>query len=311
MPELKVFSTPSSANFATKLAIHLNAVNYYIHAVKTYPDGQIYVRIPERINNDDVLVVGNTQGSRQFEELCLLIHTIRQQNARKVIVVIPYFGAGRQDRAKKEGDDVLAKMHASILSSLEPDWILMMDLHNEGIRHFFDNAARPRELYAEPVFIEVIESLGLENFVIASADVGRLNWARSYAEKFGVEAASLDQRREGPAMKKVFNVVGDVAGKNVVLIDDIVDSGGTVIGGAKALKAAGALDIHFFATHLVLSGDACDSFKYEGRLFKSKNGADTVGHVGEYHGFKIGKKHGFTIHSVTHCFADYIRNILN
>lgn len=311
MPELKVFATPVSANFAVKLALHLNAGNYYIHTVKVYSDGQVYVRIPEKISNDDVVIVGNTQGSRQFEELCLLIHTIRQQNARRVIVVIPYFGAGRQDRAKKEGDDVLAKMHASILSSLKPDWILMMDLHNEGIRHFFDDSVRPRELYAEPVFVEEIENLGLVNFVIASADVGRLNWARSYAEKFGVSAASLDQRREGPGRKKVFNVVGDVAGKNIVLIDDIVDSGGTVIGGAKALKSAGAFDIHFFATHLVLSGDACDNFQYEGRLFKSKNGTDTIGHVGEYHGFKIGKRHGFRTHSVIYCFADYIRKILS
>lgn len=302
MSKLKVFAAPSSVNFAVKLAFQLNAGTYCADAVGIYPDGQIYIRISERINNDDVVIVGNTQGSKQFEELCLLIHTIRQQNAKRIIVVIPYFGAGRQDRAKKDGDDVLAKMHASILSSLGPDWILMMDLHNEGIRYFFDNAARPRELYVEPVFIEVIKGLALENFVFASADVGRLNWARSYAEIFGVGTASLDQRREGPAKKKVYNVVGNVAGKNVILIDDIVDSGGTVLLGAEALKSAGARDIHLFESHLVLSGEASLNFENSRDLFKSRHGTDTISLAGKYHGFKI--------HSVACCFADYIEKIL-
>lgn len=298
---MKIYATPGQAAFARKMALKLEA-QVASAKVGSYPDGQTFVELNDLPVNEDAVVVGGTLGPVEFEAFRLLLHTVKRQNVRQVIAVIPYFGAGRQDRAKADGQDVFAKLQAEEISARRPDWVLLMDLHNGGILNFFDDGVRARELYAESVFITQMRALELVNFVCVSPDAGRFNWAQSYAKKLGVEAASLDKRREGPGKSSVFHVVGDVCGKDVILIDDIIDSGGTVISGAEALKAAGAKDIHLFATHLVLSGDSAKKF-YTPKNFRTLHGTDTISYRNS--------RHDFITHSVADEFAKYIKNIVN
>lgn len=314
MKRFVVYSTPSVRDFfINKLSLFLPARIGRPDFGK-YPDGQTHVSLdifPD--SNEDVIVVSNTQGDKQLVELLALLHTARRNKnpCSKLIVVIPYFGAGRQDRAKVKGQDVSAKMQATLISAMKPDTVFLMDLHNEGIREFFDEEILVEELYAEPVFVEVIKSLDMKpgtvfskDFVFASPDAGRLNWARSYAKKFDAEAVSLDKRRDKTGVK-ILNVIGDVRGKNIVMVDDILDTGETVFSGARALKTAGAKDIHLFVTHLVLSGDSYKRFVLDYSpfgLFASLHATDTIMGSGLI-------CWPFNIHSVANIFAERIKQV--
>lgn len=297
---MKIYSTNAQERFAAALArrfrIKLSG------GVGCYPDGQVFVALEDLPQKEDVIVVGNTFGPVQYEELRLLIHTIKDQNVKRVIVVIPYFGAGRQDIAKYEGSDVAAKMHAEEISARGPEWVLLMDIHQRGIIHFFKDPVKVRELSAQPVLLPQIKKLRLKNFVCVAPDVGRFGLIQWYAKNLGVEAVALDKRREGPGRAAVYHVVGEVASKDVVLIDDIIDSGATVYEGARVLKAAGARRVHLFATHLVLSGESHLRFQRDNGVFASLHGTDTIN--------QQGKGHGFQIHSVVGLFADYIRKVV-
>lgn len=270
---------------------------------KNYSDGQPYVKLVDLPpGNSDIVVVGNTQGAEQLVELLTLVDTVRRNKnlSSKLVVVIPYFGAGRQDRAKNPGDDVAAEMQATLISSMLPDAVILTDLHNSGIRGFFDKRILVREIYAEPVFIEAIKAINLDNFVVASPDAGRFDWARSYAEKLGTKAISLRKLR-AESGQVLFEVVGreEVEGKNVIMIDDILDTGNTVLRGAEILKSVGAKDIHLFVTHLVLSSDASRKF-ITYNPFASLHTTDTI----------CGASCNFEVHSVAHLFAKAIKEIL-
>lgn len=305
MRTIVVYSTRVNWRFAVELEAWVSAQESRGGDVKNnYPDGQPFVKLrPLPPKNSDVIVIGNTQGAQQLVELLTLIDTVRRNKSlsSKLIVVIPYFGAGRQDRAKKPGDDMAAEMQASLISAMLPDAVLLMDLHNSGIVGFFNKRVLVREIYAEPVFVSAIQNLGLSNFVFVSPDAGRLDWARSYAEKFGVEVASLDKRREGPGKVKVSYVVGSerVGMKNAVLVDDILDTGNTVLTGAAALLKVGALNMHLVVTHAVLSGEA--RFKFSlGYPFASLHTTDTIADAPS----------NFKVHSVVPLFAKAIQEIL-
>lgn len=270
-----------------------------------YPDGQPYTRLQTMPEAKNIVVIGNTHGFGQTGQLLQLIRTVKRYKPKRsqLIVAIPYFGAGRQDRAK-EGEDVQAKWDAEDLGRLKPDWIFFMDLHNAAIKDFVSDRyeVSTREFYAEPVLFESMRKLHLTNFVCASPDVGRLGWVRSYAERLGVEAVSLDKRREGPGKVAIYHVIGKVKGKNVIMIDDIVDSGGTAQKAAESLKNAGAEEIHFYSTHLVMSPESLFLATGIPSPFTSLHGTDTIDNTK--------KDHGFIIHPVVPLFVDQIAKIL-
>ena len=302
--KVAVYATRSGGELAANLAVRHFDDRFYCGSVKgNYSDGQPYVKLAQLPPEDsDIAVVGNTQGAQQLVELLTLIDTIRKNKSlfSKLIAVIPYFGAGRQDRAKNPGEDIAAEMQATLISSMLPDAVILMDLHNSGIRGFFDKKILVREIYAEPVFLEAIKTMKLENFVVASPDAGRFDWARSYAEKLGTKAISLRKLRIGPG-QTFFEVVGreEVEGKNIVMIDDILDTGNTVFKGAEILKHVGAKDIHLFITHPVLSGNAGSKFLSK-NPFASLHAADTIADA----------PYDFQVHSVVSLFAKAIREIL-
>lgn len=301
--KLVICATCSGGEFVSSLTISHSDNQFYCASIKgNYSDGQPYIKLallpPE---DSDIVVVGNTQGAQQLVELLTLMDTIRRNKSlsSKMVVLIPYFGAGRQDRAKNPGEDVAAEMQATLISSMLPDAVILMDLHNSGIRGFFDKKILVREIYAEPVFLEAIKAMKLENFVVASPDAGRFDWARSYAEKLGTEAISLRKLRIGPGQVS-FEVVGreEVEGKNVVMIDDILDTGNTVFKGAEILRYVGAKDIHLFVTHPVLSGGP--RFKFlSNSLFASLHTTNTIANAPS----------GFQVHSIVPLFAKAIREI--
>lgn len=312
MKRFVVYPTLSSRDrdFLNKLSLFL-PVRIGRPDFGRYPDGQTHVSLDIFSDSEeDIIIVGNTQGDKELVELLVLLHTAKRNKnpASKLIVIIPYFGAGRQDRAKVKGQDVSAKMQATVISAMKPDAVFLMDLHNDGIREFFDEEILIEELYAEPVFVEVIKSLNMrpgtvfsKDFVFASPDAGRLNWARSYAKKFDAEAVSLDKRRDKTGVK-IFNVIGDVRGKNVIMVDDILDTGETVFSGARALKTAGAKDIHLFVTHLVLSGSSRGRFIGGCSPFSSLHAADTIANL---------LHRPFDIHSVANIFAERIKQVFS
>ncbi|MDP2676811.1 MAG: ribose-phosphate diphosphokinase [bacterium] len=297
---MKIYATHSGKAFAKKIASHLGEK---LHAVDIgkYPDGQIWNKIIDLPHNEIALVVGNTLGSDGLVELLTLLDTVQDFSVQKTVVVVPYFGAGRQDRANEPGQDKAGRMQMKVIACERPNRIVLIDLHNSSLKECtaLDPRIRNMEPYAKTVFLDVIRSMDLtSDFVFAAADVGRLGIARSYAKEFKVGTVYLDKRREGPGQIEVMNVVGDVRGKTVIMIDDIVDSGGTVIQGARALKKEGAGDIHLFATHLVLSGRGKKRFLHLSELFTSLHGTDTI---------ELPHPSIFQIHSIAGLIADCIQ----
>lgn len=300
---MKIYATNSGKIFAKKIADCLGEKLSPVEIGK-YPDGQIWNRIVETPHNEIVLVVGNTVGSDNFVELMTLLDTVQDFSVQKTVVVVPYLGAGRQDRANQPGEDKAGRMQMKVIACERPNRIVLIDLHSDKLKECvaLDSRIRTMESYAKTVFLDVIRRMSFDSeFVFAAADLGRLQIARSYAKEFKVGTAYLDKRRDGPGQSEVINIVGDVNGKTVIMIDDIVDSGGTVINGARALKKAGAGDIHLFATHLVLSGKSKKRFSRMSELFASLHGTDTV---------PLTYPLVFEIHSVAGLIADYIKREL-
>lgn len=297
---MKIYTTGSGKNLGEKIARCLGTTPSPVNIGK-YPDGQIFNHILETPHNEVALVVGNTQGPVEFTELLTLLDTVQGFSVQKTVVIVPYFGAGRQDRADQEGEDIAGRMQMTAIASRRPNRVLLVDLHNAGIQYCtaLDMRIRVKELYAKPIFFDVIRDMRISSeFVFASADVGRLRIARSYAKEFNVSAVSLDKRRAGPGEVEVMHIIGDVANKTVIMIDDIVDSGGTVMKGAEALKNAGAKDIHLFATHAVLSGQGYERFAHSNIFFASAHITDTIA---------IREPSMFQVHSIAPLIAEYTR----
>lgn len=304
MSEVLIYGAPRSARFSKKLSEALGVQRGHAE-IGEFPDSQPYIRLQTMPDAENIVVVGNTHGFVQTGQLLQLIRTVKRYKPKRsqLIVAVPYFGAGRQDRPK-DGEDAQAKWDAEDVGRLRPDWIFFIDLHNAATRDFVSDryGVSTRELYAESTFFESMQRLHLRNFVCVAPDVGRLNWVRSYAKRFGVEAASLDKRREGPGKVAVYHVIGDVKGKNVIMIDDIVDSGSTAKKAADALKNAGAGEIHFYGTHLVLNPSSIFLTAQVPSPFTSLFGTDTIDNTD--------RVHGFTVLSMVPVFAEHIAKIL-
>lgn len=267
--------------------------------IKNFSDGEIYVRYEESIRGTDLFIIQSTQPhGDHWMELFLLIDAAKRASATRVTAVIPYFGYARQERKDQPRVSIAAKLMANMLRTAGIDRVLTMDLHASQIQGFFDVPVD--HLYGSAVFSDYFGStLDVSNLVVVAPDVGALKIARAYAKRLNAELAVIDKRRPKQNSAEVMNIIGEVDGKDVLLIDDIIDTAGTITSGAKALRDAGALQIMAACTHPVLSGPAYERIEASeiGRLIVT----DTIPLK------KESKK--IEVVSVAAIFADAIRRI--
>jgi ribose-phosphate pyrophosphokinase len=226
-------------------------------SVRRFADGEIFVEIQENVRGADVYIVQSTSApvNDHLMELLIITDALRRASARRITAVIPYFGYARQDRKVGSRSPISAKLVANLITRAGTDRVLTLDLHAGQIPGFFDIPTD--NLYASPVMVrDIKERFNLGNLMVVSPDVGGVVRARGLAKRISAPLAIIDKRRERAGDSEVMNVIGDVAGYTCILIDDIVDSGGTLVNAADALLANGAKDVYAYITHGVLSGGA-------------------------------------------------------
>jgi ribose-phosphate pyrophosphokinase len=247
-------SNPPLANaIASYLKIPLTSCN-----VKRFADMEVFVEILENVRGEDVFIIQSTSypANDHLMELLILIDALKRSSARRITAVIPYFGYARQDRRSSGRTPISAKLVANLITNAGADRVLTIDLHAGQIQGFFDIPTD--NLFAAPVIVNNIkDSFDINNVTVVSPDVGGVVRARLIAERIGgAPLAIVDKRRDKPGQSEVMNIIGDVEGRSCILVDDIVDSGGTLCNAASKLLESGANDVSAYITHGVLSGEA-------------------------------------------------------
>lgn len=225
--------------------------------LKRFADGEIFVKIDENVRGRDVYIIQSTNPpAENLLELLLLMDAARRASAARITAVIPYFGYARQDRKDQPRVAISAKLMANMVSTAGADRVLAIDFHQHQLQGFFDLPVD--HLYAAPVFVQHYRQKKLDDVVVVAPDVGSAKMARGFAKRLNGTLAIIDKRRTGPNVAEALNVVGDVAGKNCIIPDDMIDTGGTMAEAVHALKRLGARDIFICATHALLSGPAVE-----------------------------------------------------
>jgi ribose-phosphate pyrophosphokinase len=253
---MKLLACNSNKTLSQEIAKYLN-ISLVDAEVKKFADMEVFVDIKENVRGEDIFVIQSTSypANDNIMELLIVIDALRRASARRITAVIPYFGYARQDRKVAPRTPISAKLVANIITSAGADRVLTLDLHAGQIQGFFDIPVD--NLYAAPVFVKDIKQNFLkENLVVVSPDVGGLVRAREIAGKIGAELAIVDKRRPKAGVSEVMNIIGEVENKNCIIVDDMVDSGGTLCNAAEALIAKGAISVSAYITHGVLSGKA-------------------------------------------------------
>ncbi|HEC78591.1 MAG TPA: ribose-phosphate pyrophosphokinase [candidate division WOR-3 bacterium] len=258
MREIKLFAGSASQELTDDISRQID-VPVSKSTVRRFADGELKIKIEENIRGRDVFVVQSTYApADNLLELLLFLDAAKRASADRITAVIPYFGYARQDRKDEPRVPISAKVIANLLTVSGADRILTMDLHAEQIQGFFDIPVD--HLYAAPVFIEYYQKFDLKNFVIVSPDAGRVNRVRAFARRLSKDLpiAIVDKRRIGPNQSLVANVIGDVKGKTAIIYDDMIDTGGTMVDGAKAILDKGAKEIFACVVHPLLSRNATE-----------------------------------------------------
>ena len=253
---MKVFAGNSNRHLADAICTYLN-VPVGKASVRRFADQEIFVEIQENVRGEDVFVIQSTSfpTNDHLMELLIMIDAFRRSSAKRITAVLPYFGYARQDRKAGPRTPISAKLVANLITEAGANRVMTLDLHADQIQGFFDIPTD--NLYAVPILArDVKEHYDLENVMVVSPDVGGVVRARSLAKRLGCQLAIVDKRRERAGESEVMNVIGDVDGKDCLLIDDIVDSGGTLCNAAEALLKSGATSVTAYITHGVLSGGA-------------------------------------------------------
>jgi len=255
---MKLLACNSNPTLSQEIANYLG-VKLIQAEVKRFADHEVFVDIKENVRGEDIFVVQSTSypANDNIMELLITIDALRRASARRITAVIPYFGYARQDRKVAPRTPISAKLVANLITSAGADRVLTLDLHAGQIQGFFDIPLD--NLYASPVFSRHIkENFSSEYLVVVSPDVGGLVRARDIANKIGAELAIVDKRRPRAGVSEVMNIIGEVDGRNCIIVDDMVDSGGTLCNAADALIKKGAKSVSAYITHGVLSGKASE-----------------------------------------------------
>jgi ribose-phosphate pyrophosphokinase len=227
-------------------------------SVKVFSDGEIHLQIKENVRGVDAFAIQPTCSpvERHLFELLLMIDALKRASADRITAVLPYYGYARQDRKDRPRVPISAKLVASLLERAGADRILALDLHAPQIQGFFDIPVD--HLFSAPVMVEHFRAEGIENLAVVSPDAGGVERARAFAKRMNAPLAIIDKRREEANVAEVMNIIGDVRGRNCLMVDDLIDTAGTLVKGAEALLVAGAASVRACATHAVLSGPAVD-----------------------------------------------------
>lgn len=255
MDGLKVFSGTANQKLSKKIVKSLK-INLGKLSVSHFSDGEISVKVQENVRGKDVFVIQPTctPVNENLMELLIILDALRRASASRITAVIPYFGYARQDRKDQPRVPITAKLVANVLYAAGVDRVLTLDLHAGQIQGFFDIPVD--HLYGINPIIDYFKKAKVSNLVVVSPDVGGIKMARAYAKRFKAGLAIVDKRRNTPEATEVMNILGEVKGKNAVIVDDIVATGSSLVEAAKALKKAGAKKIYATITHGILSNDA-------------------------------------------------------
>ncbi len=246
-----------SKEIAKRLKIKLVNAN-----IKKFSDGEIYVEINENIRGNSIFVIQSCSHSANdnLMELLICIDALRRSSAKNITAVVPYFGYARQDRKVVPRTAISAKLVSNLITNAGANRILTLDLHAGQIQGFFDIPVD--NLFSTPIFVKDIKkNINTNNLVCVSPDVGGVERARALGRRINASIAIVDKRRPAPGKSEVMNIVGYVKNKTCVIVDDIIDSGGTIVNAAQALRDKGAKDVYAYITHAILSGNAADRIK--------------------------------------------------
>jgi ribose-phosphate pyrophosphokinase len=257
---LKIFAGSSNPVLSEKIAEHLG-IKLSLIELKKFKDGEISVKLHENVRESDVFIIQSTcnPANDYIMELALMVDAAFRASAKRITAVIPYFGYARQDRKVEPRVPISAKVVANIMHVAGINRLLTIDLHADQIQGFFDVPVD--NLYAAPIIIEYLKDLSIKNAVVVSPDSGGADRARYLAKNINATMAIIDKRRPEANIAEVAHVIGDVNNKNCILIDDMVDTGGSISKAAVALREKGAKDVYCLFTHPVLSGDAAQKLK--------------------------------------------------
>jgi ribose-phosphate pyrophosphokinase len=255
--DVKLFSGsahPALAHsIAESLGVELGGIK-----IANFSDGEIYVQIQESVRGDDVFIIQPICHPVNYNlmELCIMLDAFKRASARQVTAVVPYYAYARQDRKAHGREAITAKLVAELLTTAGAHRVVAMDLHAPQIQGFFDILVD--HLFAAPVIIDYLKAKNLEDVVVVSPDVGGVTRARAFAKKLDATLAIIDKRRPAPNVAEVMNVIGDVKGKTAIMVDDMADTAGTLVAGARLLEKEGAKMVYACCTHGVLSGPAIE-----------------------------------------------------
>nr|WP_221252569.1 ribose-phosphate pyrophosphokinase [Desulfuromonas versatilis] len=257
MDKFKIFAGTSNTALAREICGHL-AVPLGSAKVKTFSDGEIMVEIGENVRGRDVYIIQSTcaPSNNNLMELLVMTDALKRASAASVTAVIPYFGYARQDRKVAPRTPITSKLVADLISVAGMDRVVTMDLHAGQIQGFFDIPVD--HLYAAPVMLADITERFKDRLVVVSPDAGGTERARAFAKRLDAGLAIIDKRRSGPNVSEVMHIIGDVAGETCIIVDDMIDTAGTLCQAAGALKEKGAKRVFACATHAVLSGPALE-----------------------------------------------------
>ncbi|MCH5336501.1 MAG: ribose-phosphate pyrophosphokinase [Campylobacter sp.] len=294
----KIFSGSANTELSKQISKYLS-LPLSDADIKRFSDGEISVQISESVRGKDVFIVQSTcvPTNDNLMELLILTDALKRSSTNSITAIIPYFGYARQDRKASPRVPITAKLVANLIETSGIDRVATIDLHAGQIQGFFDIPVD--NLYGSIIFNEFIKSKNFENPIIASPDIGGIARARSVAKYLGLDIVIVDKRREKANESEVMNIIGDVKDKEVVLIDDIIDTAGTIVKAAKSLKEKGAKSVIACCTHAVLSGEAYE--RIESGILDELVVTDTIPLKKELPNIKV--------LSVAPIFAEMIRRI--
>ena len=301
---MKILTGNSNKHLSGKISKYLK--NKLVNSsIRKFSDGEIYIEINENIRGNSVFVIQSTSNpaNDNLMELLLCIDALRRSSAKNITAVIPYYGYARQDRKVVPRTSISAKVVANLITNAGASRVVTVDLHAGQIQGFFDMPVD--NLFTTPLFARYIKrKLKNKKLICVSPDVGGVQRTRGLATKIKADLAIIDKRRPKPGKSKVMNIIGDVKGKTCIIVDDIIDSGGTIINAVDALKKNGATEVYVFITHAVLSGDAVNKIKKS--KIKKLIITDTIDNYN-----KIKNNNKIEVLSISSLMAEAIKRISN
>ena len=301
---MKILSGNSNKRLSEKISKYLK--NRLVNSsIRKFADGEIYIEINENIRGNSIFLIQSisSPANDNLMELLLCVDALKRSSAKNITAVIPYFGYARQDRKVAPRTSISAKLVSNLITKAGADRIVTVDLHAGQIQGFFDIPVD--NLFATPIFTRHIKrKIKNKNLICVAPDVGGVERARALGRKLNAELAIIDKRRSAPGKSLVMNVIGNVKGKICIIVDDLIDSGGTIVNATEALKKRGAKEVHVYVTHGVLSGDAVEKIKKS--KIKNLVVTDTINTLG-----RVKKVRNIEILSISNLLAEAIKRISN